>query len=279
MTNMDLDVVGYWTEIKLHIIRDYAREYAKILNKQKFIRHFAFIDGFAGAGKHISKTTGDKIDGSPAVVLGIQPPFSHYHFIDLNGNRTEMLRQMATGRKDVTIYQGDCNKVLLEEVFPQCCWGDYRRALCLLDPYKLDPNWEVVKTAGEMGSIEIFINFMIMDAKLNVLLNEPEKAQLSQIKRMNAFWGDDSWRRTSYKKQRGLFGEIEEKVSDQEIAQAYQKRLKEVARFKYVPAPIPMCNSKGVVVYYLLFASNNPTGEKIVKSIFHKYQKGKRYGY
>jgi three-Cys-motif partner protein len=278
MTNMDLDVVGSWTEIKLQIIRDYAKEYAKILNKQSLIKHFAFIDGFAGAGKHISKTTGNEIDGSPAVVLGIQPPFSHYHFIDLNGNRTEMLRQLAAGRKDVTVYQGDCNKVLLEEVFPKCLWKDYRRALCLLDPYKLDPNWEVVKIAGKMKSIEIFINFMIMDAKLNILLNEPEKALPSQIKRMSVFWGDDSWRQTSYKKQKGLFGEMEEKVSDQEIAQVYQRRLKEVAGFKYVPAPIPMRNSKGVVVYYLLFASNNQTGEKIVKSIFNKYQ-GKRNGY
>lgn len=279
MTNMDLDVVGYWTEIKLQIIRDYAREYSKILNKQAVIKHFAFIDGFAGAGKHISKATGDEIDGSPAVALGVQPPFSHYHFIDLNGNRTEKLRQLATGRRDVTVYQGDCNKILLKDVFPKCLYRDYRRALCLLDPYKLDPNWEVVKTAGEMGSIEIFINFMIMDAKLNILLNEPEKAQPSQIQRMNAFWGDDSWRQASYKKQRGLFGEMEEKAPDWEIAQAYRRRLKEVAGFKCVPAPIPMRNSKGAVVYYLLFASNNQTGEKIVRSIFCKYQKGKNYGH
>lgn len=279
MTELDLDIVGYWTEIKLQIIRDYSREYAKILDKQQVIKHFAFIDGFAGAGKHISKTTREVIDGSPAVVLKNQPRFSHYHFIDLAGKRIEMLRQLSAERTDVTVYQGDCNRVLLEEVFPKCRWEDYRRALCLLDPYKLDPNWEVVKTAGKMGSIEIFINFMIMDAKLNILLKNPEKAQSSQIGRMNAFWGDDSWRQVSYTKQKGLFCEMEDKASDQEIAAAYQKRLKDIAGFKYVPDPIPMCNSKGVVIYYLFFASNNQTGEKIVRAIFNKYRKGKKYGY
>ena len=271
---MDLDVVGYWTELKLQIIKDYAKEYAKILSKHDFIKYY-FIDGFAGAGKHISKTTGEVIDGSPAVVLKIQPPFSHYHFIELDDNRTGMLRQLITGRDDVTIHQGDCNKVILEKVFPKCLYSDYRRALCLLDPYKLDPNWEVVETAGKMKSVEIFINFMIMDGKQNVLFNNPDKTLPSQIERMNSFWGDDSWRRVSYVKQKGLFGDIEEKAPDWQIANAYQKRLKEVAGFKYAPPPLPMRNSKGAIIYYLLFASNNPVGEKIVKAIFNKYRRGK----
>jgi len=271
---MDLDVVGYWTELKLHIIKDYAIEYAKILSKQPYIK-YSFIDGFAGAGKHISKTTGEEIDGSPTVVLKIQPPFSHYHFIDLDGNRADMLKQLASGRSDVTIYQGDCNKVILEKVFPKCHYSDYRRALCLLDPYKLDPNWEVVETAGKMKSVEIFINFMIMDAKQNILFNDPYKALPSQIERMNSFWGDDSWREVSYVKQKGLFGDIEEKAPDFSIATAYQKRLREVAGFKYVPSPVPMRNSKGAIIYYLFFASNNETGERIVKAIFNKYRRGK----
>jgi three-Cys-motif partner protein len=56
------------------------------------------------------------------------------------------------------------------------------------------------------------------------------------------------------------------------IADAYRKRLKEVAGFRYVPEPIPMRNSKNAVVYYLFFASSNSTGEKIVKEIFDRYR-------
>jgi hypothetical protein len=41
---------------------------------------------------------------------------------------------------------------------PSYRYEDFRRALCLLDPYALNPNWEVVATAGKMGSIEIFLN-------------------------------------------------------------------------------------------------------------------------
>jgi three-Cys-motif partner protein len=65
----------------------------------------------------------------------------------------------------VIVYDGDCNEGLLREVFPQCRYENYRRALCLLDPYKLNVNWDVLKTAGQMKSIEVFYNFMIMDAQ------------------------------------------------------------------------------------------------------------------
>ncbi|MFH0911871.1 MAG: three-Cys-motif partner protein TcmP [Planctomycetota bacterium] len=169
-----LDYVGYWTEIKLQILRDYAKAYVKIMNKQSHINHYAFIDGFAGAGTHVSKATGEEINGSPVIALEVEPAFSHYHFIDLEKKRVERLRQIAETRSDVSVYEGDCNNVLLKEVFPRCKYEDFRRALCLLDPYNLNPNWEVVQTAAEMKSIEIFLNFSIMDINRNILSRKSE---------------------------------------------------------------------------------------------------------
>ena len=89
---------------------------------------------------------------------------------------------------------------------------------------------------------------------------------------MDAFWGDRSWRDAAYVKTRGLFDEMEEKVSNEAVARAFQKRLRDVAGLKFVPDPIPMRNSKGAVIYYLFFASANRTGAKIVSEIFKKYR-------
>jgi len=266
-----LDVVGYWTEIKLQILQDYAKAYARVLQNQRSIKHVAYIDGFAGAGAHISKQSGELIAGSPARALSIQPRFSHYHFVEMDAARAKRLHGMGN-QKDMTVYQGDCNEVLLQEIFPQCRYKDYRRALCLLDPYDLNPNWEVVETAGKMGSIEIFLNFMIMDANMNVLWNKPESVPPDQAQRMTKFWGDDSWHAAAYRTEQGLFGPIEEKGSNESVIAAYRKRLKEVAKFKYVPEPLPMCNSRGAVVYYLFFASQNSTGNTIAEHIFKKYR-------
>jgi hypothetical protein len=69
-----------------------------------------------------------------------------------------------------------------------------------------------------------------------------------------------------------LFGNVEEKASNEDIAEAFRKRLEDVAGFAYVPQPIPMRNSRGAVVYYLYFASPDKTGGKIVAEIFDKYR-------
>ncbi len=266
-----LDVVGYWTEIKLQILQEYANAYAKILKNQRFIKHVAYIDGFAGAGEHISKESGELIAGSPTRALAIQPRFSHYHFVEMDAARAKRLHGLGD-QKDVTAYQGDCNEVMLREIFPKCRYEDYRRALCLLDPYALNPNWEVVETAGKMRSIEIFLNFMIMDANMNVLWRNPDSAAPDQALRMTKFWGDDSWRTAAYRTEQELFGSVEVKASNEAIVAAYLKRLKEIAKFKFVPEPLPMCNSRGAVVYYLFFASPNLTGNRIAEHIFKKYR-------
>ena len=271
MNNDQLDIVGYWTEIKLLILKEYAKAYAQILKHQKHIKHVAYIDAFAGAGAHISKTSGEQIEGSPAMVLSIQPGFSHYHFIEMDRNRAKRLRHQHH-RPDVTVYDGDCNQVLLRDVFPQCRYDEYRRALCLLDPYKLNPDWQVVETAGKMRSIEIFLNFMIMDANMNVLWTNPDRVAADQAARMTAFWGDDSWRKAAYKTEPGLFGDMEEKAGNDAVVAAYRERLQKVAGFEYVPEPIPMRNGRGATIYYLFFASHNSTGSKIAESVVKKYR-------
>ena len=148
MSDAKLDKVGLWTEVKLEILREYSKAYAQILHKQTTIRHYAYVDGFAGAGTHMSKASGREIDGSPSIALQTDPPFSHYHFIDLDGKRATRLKELAAGRNNVSVYCGDCNAVLLDTVFPKCRFKDFRRALCVLDPYDLNPKWSVVQTAG-----------------------------------------------------------------------------------------------------------------------------------
>jgi three-Cys-motif partner protein len=180
------DEIGIWSELKLSIIRDYATEYSKILSNQSGLRHM-YIDGFAGPGVHLSKRTGQFVLGSPLNALEITLPFKEFHFIDADDDRTQQLTALAGGRADVYAYSGDCNEILPGQVFPRASYDRYARALCLLDPYNIDLAWNVVEHAGKMGTIEIFLNFMIMDINMNVLRHDPDSAGESQIKRLNRF--------------------------------------------------------------------------------------------
>ena len=87
------DEIGYWSEFKLDIIRQYALQYSLILTNQNSPKlYHVYIDAFAGSGKNISRTTGSTVNGSPQIALNISPPFKEYYFIDINGDKvTELL--------------------------------------------------------------------------------------------------------------------------------------------------------------------------------------------
>ena len=273
MSEFKYDEIGYWSEVKLAIVNDYASAYSKIMHKQSSIRKYLYIDAFSGAGHHILKSTGDFVLGSSLNALKIAPAFNEYHLIDLDRGKINELQQQVGERQDVFFYNDDANRVLLDNVFPRCLHQDYHRALCLLDPYALTVDWKVLQTAGKMESVEVFYNFMIMDANMNVFLRNPDKVAPEQAIRMDKVWGNRTWRTEAYIARPTLWGDtIDEKAPNEDIADCFRQRLIDVAKFKYVPKPMPMRNEKGSVIYYLFFASPNKTGAGIVEDIFNTYR-------
>ena len=275
MPKITYDEVGYWSEVKLDIIKEYAQAYTTILSKQKYIKQYSYIDAFAGSGVHLAKSTGSFIPGSPLNALLVKPPFQKYHLIDIDKDKAANLRILAKDYSNVEIYDGDCNQVLREQIYPLVKYNEYKRALCILDPYGLHLDWDIIMTAGQMKSIVIFLNFPVMDINMNALKHDKEKVSAEQISRMNAFWGDESWRQIGYAKsnQTVMFDEEPEyKISNDILEKSFRKRLKEVAGFKYVPEPIPMRNSNNAIVYYLYFASQKPVASEIAAHIFTKYK-------
>jgi three-Cys-motif partner protein len=268
----DFDEIGYWTEVKLDIVKEYAAAYSRILSAQTLPSlYHVYIDAFAGSGIHISKASGEFVLGSPLNALSVTPPFREYHLIDLDGSKAEKLRARTQGMQDVHVYEGDCNHILLEEVFPRTRYEDFKRALCLLDPYGLHLNWGVIAEAGKMRSIDIFLNFPVEDMNRNVLWHNPDHVNPKQAARMTAFWGDETWRSVAYDTTMNFFG-FPVKTDNETIAEAFRKRLISVAGFRFVAAPLPMRNRNGVIVYYLFFASQRPVADKIVSEIFAKYK-------
>lgn len=275
-SDFEFEAIGYWSEIKLDIIRQYATAYSTILAAQTRPRlcHI-YVDGFAGGGVHVSRASGELIPGSPTIALEIVPRFREYHLIDLDRKKVAALARQTAERDDVWVYQQDCNEVLLETVLPRGRYEDYKRVLCVLDPYGLHLDWQVIAQAGSMRSVEIFLNFPVADINRNVLWRHREGVSDRQEARLTRFWGDDSWKSVAYhpSAQAPLWGDpTDEKATNEEVAAAFRQRLKQVAGFKHVPPPLAMRNSKGTVVYYLYFASQKPVAEGILSSIFDKYR-------
>lgn len=261
-----LDRIGHWSELKLEILEKYAQPYSTILSRKNL--GFVYIDAFAGWGLHRPKKGLGKIEGSPLRALSVANKFDEYYFVELSEEKANYLKTLVGDLNNVNIIHGDCNEVLPKEIFPKVRWEDYRRGLCFLDPYGLHLDWSVVEKAGSMGSLEVLINFPTADIQRNVLRHDRSKVSQNNLDRMNRFWGDASWEAAAYRKEKGLFGELEKKEATDEVVQAYREQLEKRAGFKYAAEPLDMRNDQGAIVYHLFFATQNANGLKIMKEIF-----------
>ena len=276
---MKLDEIGIWSEIKLDIIKEYANTFTTIMKSQEWCKGYVYIDAFAGPGIHISRQTGEFVQGSPLNALEIDNPFTEYHYIDIDKEKAETLKRLTGDRTNINIYQEDCNEVLVKKILPTLQYESKKRALCILDPYGLHLHWETIITAAKLRTTEIFLNFPLMDMNRNVLHKDLLSADPDQIERMNKFCGTDEWQEILYEeaKQLSLFGDADRiKIvnSNIKLGEWFKKeRLQKVAGFKFVPEPMLMRNSKGGPLFFLFFASHNETGKKIVTDIFNKHTK------
>lgn len=275
MTNLPFkfDEIGYWSQLKLEIVEKYGAAYTKAFAGSPNLKKY-YIDAFSGAGVHVAKKSKTLVEGSPARALKITPPFDGYYFIDLDADKTDYLRSLCGDRCDVDVHTGDANEYLTRTILPTIQYKNFTRALCLLDPYGLDLDWNIMQQAGQSRAVDMFLNFPVMDMNRNAIWKNPDQVPKSGIDRMNRFWGDESWRGAAYGEspQGNLFGVEMVKQGNEQIVAAFRDRLKKIADFDFVPDPLPMRNTKNAIVYYLFLASPKAAAQKIITDIFKKYR-------
>jgi three-Cys-motif partner protein len=270
------DQIGAWSVLKLDIIEKYGSAYTTTFEnlRGRNLKKY-YIDAFSGAGVHVVKRTHQQIEGSPARALKITPPFDWFYFIDLNKDKAAYLEKLCEGRSNVDIINDDAN-TYLRKLLPTIQYQKFNRALCVLDPYGLHLDWDIIELAGKSQAVDMFLNFPVMDMNRNAIWRTPERATPEGIERMNRFWGNESWKQAAYAKSRqaDLFSEPDgEKQPNSAIVAAFRERLNKVAGFGFVPGPMPMINRKRAVVYYLFFASPKPVAEGIITDIFRKHRR------
>ncbi|HKS83688.1 MAG TPA: three-Cys-motif partner protein TcmP [Candidatus Acidoferrales bacterium] len=270
--------IGLWTEIKLQIIRKYAAAYTTILKEQRWCKGYAYIDAFAGPGEFTSKETPNRIvKGSPVNALEIQNKFSEYHFIDIDPGKIDHLKQLTAQKHRATnihFHIGDANEILQKAIIPHFQWDSCKRALCILDPYGADAEWATTEAIGRAKTMDALINFPLMGINRNAALKRLEASNPSEGARLTKIWGDESWKKLAYVEQQGLFETselIKKGDANETLKRGFAVRLKDTARFEYVPNPILMRNSKNGPLYYLFFASHKPVAQNIIRDIFKQW--------
>jgi three-Cys-motif partner protein len=273
------EAIGLWTEIKLQIIREYAAAYTTILKEQSWCRGYAYIDAFAGVGEFVAKEDQERlIPGSPMNALNVPNKFTEYHFIDIEKSKIDRLRELTADRpekKSIHFYVGDANQVLCKKIVPKFPYSSFKRALCILDPYGVDIEWATIASLAPIKTMDVFINFPLMDINRNAALKKLETADPQQCSRLTKIWGDESWKQLAYVEQGGLFNAsvlIKKIRGNETLKLGFRERLKKRAGFSCVPDPILMTNTVGGPLYFLFFASQKRVAQNIAQYIFENYR-------
>ena len=190
MKPFEYDEIGYWSKVKLDIIKDYATVYSQILSVQKTpALYHIYVDAFAGAGKHISERQAGFVTGSPMNALQVSPRSRNTISLSLTCTKRTPFKaswvaapmfvytsKTATLRFWTRFCLRHAGRTTVEH---WSCWT--RMGLHL--------NWNVLQTMGRMRSVEIFLNFPVADMNRNLLWHNPELVDHRDVDRMNAYWG------------------------------------------------------------------------------------------
>ena len=125
--------------------------------------------------------------------------------------------------------RANSNAYLTQTVLPTIQYKKFTRALCLLDPYALHLDWEVILQAGQSKAVDMFLNFPVMDMNRNAIWRNPEEVPQAGLDRMNRFWGDESWRQAASEESRqgNFFGPELVKQDNERIVAAFRARLQD----------------------------------------------------
>ena len=260
-----------WSELKAEIVRRYASAWAQVMSRQAGLAYY-YIEGFSRPSWYLPELFEGFLPTSVLQATVVEPRFRHYFLVDLDGGPATELRDLVAGA-DVTLLEGDGNELLLGEVLPRVRAEDYRRALCVLDPPALGLDWRVLEAAGRLKTIDLFVTLPVVDEH-GAPLWTGARTNAQQAARMTRTWGDDSWRDiVAAAPKRGPRAGAGPEPAHAAIAAAFARRLREVARFGNVLAPLPIPDRTGAAtVGYLFFASRTDTANHVLEEIFARHR-------
>jgi three-Cys-motif partner protein len=273
-------VVGPWAKEKLDALGRYLDFYTKVLKNQTWATTI-YLDAFAGGGRaairnrqpenadqsslldnEIDADQLELIKGSPTIALDVANPFAHYIFVDPNPQRAAellALRANYKNRRNIEVLQIDAADAINSVVAK--FRSKSNRGVAFLDPFGAKLEWASIEKLAQTGFFEVVVNFALSMAIQRMLPNSGNiSANNRQI--LDAYFGTTAWFDEVYRKPDGGLFDIDglEKHPDyhERLLELYRNRLE--AAFGHVSIPRLIRNTRGVPLYYLVWAGPHPKG-------------------
>lgn len=251
---------GYWAQDKLAQLEYYANIFNAAMHQHW--RHRGYVDLFAGPGMdRVKRSPAETFDGSPIRMLKLRQQFTHYAFIDQDSNHIEALRIRGAGliSQDRLLFRaGDCND-------PRVI-ADIRRfipsaalTLMFVDPFAFNIKFETIRALTADRRVDILVNFQTVGIRRATNVPTPKITDL---------FGDD-----------GQWKKIYDSADDptQSLLAHYGDQLSTLGYLADPTTAVPIRDNRGIVQYYLFFASQHPLGIKFWKETTKKAGWGKLF--
>ncbi len=264
---------GKWVAEKLDYLKRYIDIFETAMRKKWSKRHF--IDLFAGPGKCRIDNSSICL-GSPLIALTTTYPFTDYFFIDRERANIDALQKRCISsplNDHIRFINEDCN-VAVHDVIRNIQTTDRNDKttslnLAFLDPDGLELEWNTVEALGAVPKMDLIIHYPVMG--LNRTLANASRIEQHKL---DLFFGDREWR-TIYNQ----VGDVS--VVERELLLHYKRKLqalgyKEVKQDAETGNEPPIRNTRGGLLYRLIFASKNELGDKFWRKVIQRNVHGQR---
>ncbi len=150
---------GYWTGLKLILLKYYVKPYLDILGRENKV---AYVDLFAGPGLNRIGDSKVPVPGSPLIPLVIRESkwqFSSFIFSELNKEYCDALSariSLLNSSPTPQVFQEDANTMV--DKLPSLLDG-IDHALVFLDPEGMEMNWNSLAKLCQTINCDLIINF------------------------------------------------------------------------------------------------------------------------
>jgi three-Cys-motif partner protein len=273
------------------VLGKYLHAYTQIFTKNPRARYYvtSYVDAFAGTGvirrpalggiakliPGIAEAEEEFRKGSVRRALEVKPPFDKYVFIEKNARKYNELKALAEEfpDKQIKVINDDANSALLK----WCANLNPRRerAVVFLDPFGTSVEWNVISALAKTRAVDLWILFPYF--AINRLLIRNRKPEGAWADRLTNVFGTTDWEKSFYSSRKfpsllNSMQQVEEdykSVDHREIIDFFVGRLR--GEFVAVAEPKALHNTKGALLFMLIFAAGNKasakTGIKIADSI------------